>query len=870
MSNKLQITIYWVLSVMLIIVLMSISFFTDSNSLSHRISTPIDGIEELKEDNIIFEEESFTFSFDPEYENVELISISIAMDDDKVFGGLTRLEKERLVHNTSREDVLYQFQLFACDIQEKCSNTIIDVNKQTGKHNFEIDITDFDRSTITFSFLNLEATEDSNAQNYVIIGTNEDTLLTNVTYKITSIDNLPLLFDKLLKNFTLTQWAFIFIFVIFSSLLALGLKSFVSIKFPFFLIIFFQLIAALIIFELSTDILFIEENTPDFSKKFEKFFVYLSVIMGLLGIHFFQKENNSQRNKFRISKSMQVGILLLSIMLFLVLRIPHFGANYVNQYHADKYSSYLPTSQYMYEQGDPFVQISPGTNDIESNMFERDSFVGFPFYEWTFSPFWIIEGSVDQEVIVHFVMSMLGILLLLLFYIALEKIVRKEVALVSLLVLAVSPFMQLFTFITIMDLPAFIFFLLFIIFLIQKKPVLAYTAAGTSVVLKLSFISLVIPFGILFVLREHAKEKRLFELMKFFSISLLQFIVFKIFLSSAPSQSTVMNVAGILIYILIIFVPIILFHFKDSFFLSIYKKYEKPLWVIGVLTGLVVFVGDYNNLLSNFAPEPIVLLTPNLYTTIINDIAVHTSVSMFVLGLIGLMYIARTRNYFFNFLVLAGFIYFFVGSKVIYFHIYYKHIFVFLLLIAAIYLLFEFQKKSKEFIFIIFFLIIAVTVTYSLRVPDYLERNSTVQPENAATYLAKNIGDGERVLRSDSLTKNLVLYNQDLEFVNLNSSSVERQSEFKDRVEEVGLATFLLENNVTYFVNLGSADFESFAPLLFDNYILYNRKDTIRGKRTDVLPEDIDIIKSHFELEEIIGEFYIYTIKPNERQNSDS
>ncbi len=563
---------------------------------------------------------------------------------------------------------------------------------------------------------------------------------------------------------------------------------------------------------------------------------------------------------------------------FTAVRAPYMNYSFAGVGHCDKYATYLPNLINMYKNLNPFLNQNHSYISIFSDLdVYSQSFGYFPFFEWAFLPFMPLSKLIPIEFLVRSLLTIVGILLLYLVYQFFDKLFDKKIALIGTLVLALNPIFQLTTYVTVMDLPSLIFMFLALNLYLDKKENLAYLFCGLSVMMKYSFLLIIFPALALLIL---SKEKSdLYNISKLGFFSILPALLFKILINPIPSTTPIEGIIRLLLMPLLIYAIYHLVKKHDDKFRKVVNGIDKNIryFLIFLLPLILVFLirDTITGLAADFLTDEELIFNWRMYLEIINMVKENVPAVLFYLfpaGLVLSIFYKKARTKTLAFALSSG-IYLIAASKAIYFHAYYKHVFILVLILYFLYILLLIEKThinkiSKNLILLL--------VVLFLIIPSYIDSNDTLNHDIPGTremsdYLEHNLRENDIILRTQTTPRIFALYNNAK--VRGHSFYGNEQATIKKNIKDAGFVESFSQYGVKYYLSEGEGNFEEFT------YLFVDEIEESPRVRTDLILSgigqkeyysvDMDEYYNqyrpdqYFVLEKTIGNWYLYRLEPD-------
>lgn len=595
---------------------------------------------------------------------------------------------------------------------------------------------------------------------------------------------------------------------------------------------------------------------------------YISILIGFSAIIFGIKLPIKNFQPQLIDKKKPIILLITGIILFIIVRIPYLNSNLHSQLHADKNSSYLPNLLSMVKSGNIFENTNNAYSSFFSNEKDvfRPTYGEFPFFSWSLFPFFkILNPYLSTALILHLSLTFYGILFLILCFYSIKKHIGEIEAGILIILFASNPIFQLISFITVMDFPALAAFLMMLVFFTEDNKKSALWG-GISLMMKLSFGLIVLPF--VFYEWWKSKDRSLIILTKLATILIYPTILFNIFINHAPSQSKTIASIFTLIFFLLIFYGLKIIDFIFSLIFNLQIKFKTILLIV-IFTSTFLFISSKASLfLTQFLTDLNIAFSFRVYYEIFRELVMHTQVLPLIVSIIGMLFLGkfRTKQKVLIYIMMASsIIYLFVGLKVIYFHAYYKHIFVFLVLIITSILCNQFivQEKRKSASLLFIFVFISTYIFSNVMSLDYYMDRKNSDITEIARYLGKNLSDNEKVLRSDSISKNIVLYDPSIKIINFATLSSNSLNRVHLELLTINLKDLLKKYNIKYVLVENEEELKNFYPWINSETQQIDRNTLISGVNSHDNSQELNniIYNETFELETIFPEYLLYRVK---------
>lgn len=555
---------------------------------------------------------------------------------------------------------------------------------------------------------------------------------------------------------------------------------------------------------------------------------------------------------------------IFAILVFIILNLLFSPPVYTGKLHADKYGTNIPPISHILETEDYFSNVNSSRISLLSD--DRDGYIveysTFPFYNLTVVPLSKIFPSLPLLSVVLIVCMFQATLIILLWFQILEKLVSKKIAKIFTLLLVFNPLFHLFAVLTTDDLPAFLLFSLGVWLLSRGSNNKAYSMFGFSMLMKISFAPIVLGFSLPWIFF-NSKEKWKINTFNLLVNLALPYLGFTLFIQDLPSVSNQVEILlRIIVFIAVNVVGQLILGRRK--FIEMVEKYYLPIMVLGFIVALPIVLQQAVPLFNLFLTEPRVLFSAELYAGIAGHLLESIPLILLVLVFVALLHWNKLKSPFTVSLYVSAITYFLLGSKSIYFHYYYKHIFMVILLIWISFGLvnvLEYLTVNQQKIVKLAFL--TVTLLFFLtQSNNFINRTNAEEDFRAAAqYLSSNLEEDEIVIRSDAQSKNLVIF-EPIPIINYVSLSDLTLQTVRPDIEKLGLSSALDSYGVKYLVTAsGEEDFSNFN-YLFDENIPAPSNRTERIVDQEQIDEVGDLFKAedNFYLEKSFGLFNVYRL----------
>ena len=621
---------------------------------------------------------------------------------------------------------------------------------------------------------------------------------------------------------------------------------------------------------------------------FSPFLFYTAIFSGIL-LFSLNEEKLSER------RIILLGFFIL-VIVFVYLRSLSFGNSPIEMGNYDKARSYLPSAINAFFQKDFFHYRNYFYSGIENN--NSGPYYRLPFYAWLFYPFLYLKDLLSFDILMKTFLTLLDGFILIIFYKIAVKSFGNLIGFTTTLLFTVNPYFQFHFLPPVLDGPGLLFFLLSILANLNKKNTLGYFLAGFSGLAKESFFLISLPFHFTLTLfkKTDVKDKGL-ELIKLLFFSLTPYVLFK-FLGPKISTGT----QPLLYFSLFWSLLASLFLLDKKFSPSIKKflgnnKRGKWYYIIPMAAVCIscIFLWSENaNFSNNFLTDSKIIFKWRMYYSILKqqeDFFPKIFWCISLLGIVLSLLVPSKTNKISLALGVSGLTYLIIASKSIFFHYYYRHIFViymiFLFGVVLLKIKSFFNKKATKF-FVIFLMSFSVVIPTANMTKKYLNRigrsDSTKGYQQLAEYLREETDYNEKILTNGKeafFGATLYSFRFPANFKNMET--------LRKEIRVDGFVATMKKYNVNWYVSKEPSDFEDLLSL-FENisktneitrtehillrindenwgkYVPGTHHDLRREYNTTKYLQDKEIVmdrynpRQYFHLEKIIGDFYIYKL----------
>jgi len=601
--------------------------------------------------------------------------------------------------------------------------------------------------------------------------------------------------------------------------------------------------------------------------------------------------------KWNKYNNVTVGTILLILCTFTTLKMGHWDNALVGP-HPQKYQRAVGPAMDMAQNIDPFRFVDTFKVDPVRSNPGSGKYPHIPFMEVGLAAS-ILIFPFSLQLTTHLFANFLGCIILLLFFFYTQKAIDKRFAILSTGFMSTSYYLNLISFTTPQDTIMFVFFfasLLTAEFFWEDKNT-SYLAmsgflAGLGFNAKYTLIIILSPIiMILFYYRSKNKQSYFANLGIFYTFFIVPETLFRLFIKHIPSSHVYLIPTIVSLAVLIpIFKKPDNLHAKYG---HIIKKIlqDKVLIFVTTILGIISLVSTFfllgfNKYIGGFITlDASILLNPNVYLYILNDMKPLLTKNVYYLGIAGWLITPYSSMSKYQRMVIYAFItgslsYLTVALKPVYFHMYYKFIFAVCFSLLAtvviyqiIYLIekqahgYKFSQKKMLLSFV--GLTVILLLTAGAVQPVINSNFETQDVKKASNYLEKNTDKGELFLRQNSAYLSL---SADRQSISPGSMDYENLSH---EIRKKGFGKAMTDNNVTYIVSAGA----EFSPNEMSNpYSEQRNVRDIGGYRSALIKHEVgsaddpryfnssnnsygERIKKYIEFETEIQNFYFYRIR---------
>lgn len=596
----------------------------------------------------------------------------------------------------------------------------------------------------------------------------------------------------------------------------------------------------------------------------------------------FVPERGVRRGTFRrntLPRTHVVGVLALAILGYFVrLRWSLLGKTFGGIPHSDKYAFHVPVLQWMHRTADPFYFRNEGYVSLfnpEKHVF--DQFWNAPIFSWNALPLLTVDDSLAIEFVVRSVVTIQGVVLLALAFLLFREVFDAELALLGTLLLAVNEQFNLVTFLTVMDLPALVFTFASLLLYFRGQRTYAYLLCGFAALTKYSFFLITAPA--LAVLILSIETEKFYNLLKLGYLTVFPVVLFNFLVLPAGGESLLSGVLRLVAFATPLLLSALAIERYESTFVSAVSRVDRrtqyAMMVFGPLFGVVFLWNEISRYAPEFLTDEYLLFNGDMYLLLLDKTRALQPDVLFYLFPVGVLWFLlrgdRQKRSMVSALLVASVLYGVIASKSLFFHAYYKHVFVVVSVVGFLGVLDVVRRldlSPKLTTPAASLLVLLLVVTSQGVTADTL--NDTIRgTEEMGEYIEGNVSDSELVLRTEVTTSVMAIYS-DVRIVNpsvpSNVSDAQLES-LKADVESKGLGCALYERNVTHYLSVGPGQFERLTPLLtLHNRTSSNRRDAILREtnpsyQSSLRSDDVPPPTQYFELETQVGDWYLYEIQ---------
>lgn len=603
---------------------------------------------------------------------------------------------------------------------------------------------------------------------------------------------------------------------------------------------------------------------------------------------------------------LNVLVLALIIAAFVLVRVPYLDKPFGGLANSDKYGSYLPNVINMYEKGNPFLNQNGAYISI-TNMEEAPNignFGTFPALQWGILPFMSLTQLISLELLVRSLLTGAGALLLLLIYQFQKNLFGDWIALAGTAILAFSFLFHYVTYLTVTDLPALIFMFSGLNLYLSGEKDLSFIFIGLSCVAKYSFLLISLPtLALTIFFRKGGESNKLFDtnffspektldLIKLGIYSALIIFLQRAIISPLPARSFFAAVTTIYLAGFALIVTYFILSRFSPYFSEILFKINPALRALLVFVGFpAITLASIWDKIFSYAPSFLTgretLLDSGMYATLFEQIRALTPPLIyytFPLGIVAALLFSGKKRKILLSLLFSSAIYMVAASKSLYFHTYYKHLFLLvgLFLLSGVFYFLS-QLTTHNVIKGLVIILITVSVGFGLysgyqitSYPPYTfsgpigNMNKELEgTEEVISYLEPRMDKKGKVLRTHSDIKFLTLYG------GIKTPRVSYSNDLKKLNREIakdGFANALKKYDIAYYVNIGKSNFMKLLPIIdkdLEKTLLPDRTALItrRAKNSSYLQNTLEgktngySLREKFSLEKTIGDYTIYKLK---------
>lgn len=579
--------------------------------------------------------------------------------------------------------------------------------------------------------------------------------------------------------------------------------------------------------------------------------------------------------EWKEKKAIYILLFILILLLFTMIKIPTIEKSFGGVKNSGKYGSYLPRAIYMYEEGDIFHDENKAYKNIFGD-YDTSSFGNFPFYQWTFFVLMPLTQFISFELLVRGLMTLFGIVLLTSIYFVFTKIFDKRIALLGTFLIAVNPLFHVITHTTTMDLFGLMFTFIGLSAYLMDKKDSGYLLCGFAILSKYSFM--LIAFPIFFFIIFFREKERVYETLKLCFFSFLPLLIHEILIKPIPTQSTTEGWIRLIIGIALL---LLAYYFTKKMEVDLKKIFgrmdEKLGYAIMGLSFLAISFFLRNKILfysKEFLTDEFLLFNWQVYEKmfeLLRETMPDFAFFLIPLGLI--LFLVDKKRWQFSLPIMIGCLsYFVIAIKSIWFHFYYKHFFIIIaaMMMCYIFLLIDETGKNRIITLLSVSILVALIAIPSVESSRNILKEELEGIKETANYIKETMGENEKILREEEDIKLLQLYGvkNPQVYVPFKGEDLDK---LRKELKSKNFSQVMKEHGVRYYVSVWSGNFN-----VFDNLFTEEKRDrdefSLRRrlilreigqeqKSEEKVMEPEEDASEYFELERIIGNFYIYRVR---------
>jgi len=599
-------------------------------------------------------------------------------------------------------------------------------------------------------------------------------------------------------------------------------------------------------------------------------------------------------NLKNIQKSLPIIVLIISIIVFTLIKVPYFDYNFSGE-HEMKYSAYVEPAINMVEERDPFFyQQQYSANPIENDQGISEELPQLPILQWMLAGSFETFQDNSIEVNTRIVMHVIGIITLIFFFLSIKELSNNIIASISTLFLSTNSIFGLSTFVTVYD--SFILMTLFIslyfltLYIKQRSPLhfltISAIIAGIGVSAKISLLVYLAPIvAILILFKSPSVKTKIFDSTIYIIFLIIPYIATTLAIPNISTQTNQSILIIISTIILSIFLGRILNIKKQNILKILENLHRKKYLIPGTIIIGIILLGFLIPIIISQAPtaefltDSKLIFNPYVYFEITKQFVRNITIPVALLSILGLFTLpffkSRDIKIMTTSFLIAGIIFVIVASKSIFFHDYYT---VFLMsasiILAGVGISFILQKYQN----LPTYLLITVLIILFVLIPNTYqtqERISMQQEglEEAVEYLKKNTEKGDYYIDEAQATYFSLYANR----FRLDDISTLEDEQFKKDVQNLGFAEAMDKYGIKYLITFGDEpEYVRYANIFSDEDLKrpsYRRSDLILSRvqpdehryfedkdlREEIIYEEN--LRKSFEFQKEFGNFRFFTFK---------
>ena len=569
-----------------------------------------------------------------------------------------------------------------------------------------------------------------------------------------------------------------------------------------------------------------------------------------------------------------VVILFVIISIFTMIKAPYFNVPFTGE-HSIKYNTYVEPALYMSQHNDiTWYQLKYQGNPIDNPKGIFFEFDHFPLFEWgLFLAYKIIPyGSIEFKT--RLFTNFIGLILLILGYVFIQKWTPKYFALIAVFLMAINPIISFSTFVTVLDslliVLTFTSLILLTNYLATRKISTLFLASivfGIGISIKYSMFLWSSPISLWLIYYKRTSRK---DIIKDFAIYNLLGLLFIITNISSVSILPKYPIASLLLMFLWIIVYVLLYYFitrKEQIIDRIIEKINDNMMIyfciavaVAIPGGILLYkILNIKAIASHYLTDYSLLLNYKYYLYMFRiQFKSYMTPTIFWLGISGILIAIATKNKDINniiySLIFGSFIYILIASKVMFIHNYYTMIIMILFSISAAnsiyYILDNVPVASVRIIILLLLFVLIFPKAYS-EIQEKLRHTEDISKVNQ--FIVSNTNDNDIIIHNTLLSPITIYTGRSMVFISSLVNDVIRKG-----IERDGFSNTMRKYHVKYLFSKGEyPPYIDFAPIFAKTDVREPRFNSRYLISKELGEKNTNIEKEYGELGNVVSKYEI-------------